>query len=244
MNTFDFAVAVTALSAAVVDAVKANQKLVRVFTEHATLAKEAGQSIDQIVELLSCARRESLTAVDQYVKYCASRGENSDYIRRAFTNASAYAARVVGEKVLDIKIVWDRSNDCYKIQEKPAAGEPASGKGKGKPSASTKGQPKSDASAQSAAIVENATAPTTADHMRTISLEVALAALIEVHGLSAVQSEYLKQSQALAAADAAEKAAEQDMEPRAPAIEKKGAEAMAKLAQKAPRKAQRGRKVA
>lgn len=244
MTTYNFASAVTAMSSAITDAVKANQKLVRVFTDHATLAKNAGQSTDQIVELLSCARRESLTQVDAYVKYCAARGEDSADIRRAFTNASAYAARVVGDKVLDVKIVWDRANDCYKIKEKPAAGEPSKGKGKGKPSASTKGQPKSDAAEQSKGIVDNATMPTTADHMRTISLEVALAALIEVHGLAAIQAEYLKQSQAMAAQDAAEKATADDLAPRAPAIEKKSTEKMAELAKKAPRKAQRGRKPA
>lgn len=237
MTTYNFASAVTAMSAAITDAVKANQKLVRVFTEHATSAKDAGQSIDQIIELLSCARRESLTQVEAYVKYCAARGEDSEAIRRAFTNASGYAARVVGDKILDVKIVWDRANDCFKVKEKPAAGEPA--KGKGKQSASTKGQPKNDAAAQSAAIVENATMPTASEHMKTISLEVALAALIEAHGLAAVQAEYLKQAQAAAAADAAADAAEKDLQPRAPALEKKSAEAMAKLAQKAPRKIQR-----
>lgn len=218
MTTFDFGATVTSLSKAIVQQVNKGASVARLFRSAVQDAQGAGQTTAQIVELLSAVRRESTAQIDQTVAKMAKKGQDGGDIRRAFTHASTYAAKVAGAE-LGVKLVWDRKADEFKVEELKAAGE------KSKPTASTKGQPKADAAAQSADIVALAQAPTFADLLKADGLEKAARAIVEAFGLEKVQAaihaEAMRLAQAAAAADAAEKA----KAPKAPAIAKAKAKA-------------------
>lgn len=214
MTTFDFGATVTSLSRAIVQQVNKGASVARLFRSAVQDAQGAGQSTAQIVELLSAVRRESTAQIDQTVAKMAKKGQDGGDIRRAFTHASTYAAKVAGAE-LGVKLVWDRKADEFKAEDLKAAGE-----SKGK-TASTKGQPKKDAANQSADIVALAQAPTFADLLKADGLEKAARAIVEAFGLEKVQAaihaEAMRLAQAAAAADAAEKA----KQPKAPAIARK-----------------------
>lgn len=218
MTAFDFGATVTSLSKAIVQQVNKGASVARLFRTAVQDAQGAGQTTAQIVELLSAVRRESTAQIDQTVAKMAKKGQDGGDIRRAFTHASTYAAKVAGTE-LGIKLVWDRKADQFKVEDLKAAGETSP------KSASTKGQPKKDAANQSADIVALAQAPTFADLLKADGLEKAARAIVEAFGLEKVQAaihaEAMRLAQAAAAADAAAKA----KQPKAPAIAKAKAKA-------------------
>lgn len=220
MTNFDFGTTVTNLSKAIVQQVSKGASVARLFRSAVQEAQGAGQTVDQIVELLSAVRRESTAQVDTLVSKMAKKGQDGGDIRRAFTHANTYAAKVAGAE-LGVKLVWDRKADEFRAEELKAAGET------GKKTASTKGQPKADAAEQSADIVALAQAPTLIDRIKADGLEKMAAAMIEAFGLekveAAIHAEALKLAQAAATAEAAAKA----NQPKAPAIAKAKAKAKA-----------------
>lgn len=218
MTTFDFGATVSTLAKAIVQQVNKGASVAKLFRSAVQDAQGAGQTTAQIVELLSAVRRESTAQIDQTVAKLAKKGQDGGDIRRAFTHASTYAAKVAGAE-LGVKLVWDRKADEFKVEDLKAAGETSP------KTASTKGQPKADASAQSADIVELAQAPTLAERIKADGLEKMAAAMIQAFGLekveAAIHAEAMRLAQAAAAADAAEKA----KQAKAPAIAKAKAKA-------------------
>lgn len=221
MSNFDFGTTVSTLAKAIVQQVNKGASVAKLFRSAVQDAQGAGQTTAQIVELLSAVRRESTAQIDQTVAKLAKKGQDGGDIRRAFTHASTYAAKVAGTE-LGVKLVWDRKADEFKVEELKAAGET------GKPTASTKGQPKKDAAEQSADIVALAQAPTFADLLKADGLEKSARAMVEAFGLEKVQAAIHAEALRLAQIAAADAAAEKAKAPKAPAIAK------AKAAGKAP----------